>query len=169
MKAIWLPINRWIKKWCVGMCICCCSIDKSCPTFLWPHRLQHTSLLCPRDFTGNQYWSRLPFPSPGDLPRDQTLISCIGRQVLYHWTTQGSPCVCVYYAIIWLTPAIKNWNLVICDNMDRKTNTVWFHLYVESRKQNKWINITEQKHSYSYREQSGSCQRQGEERNNEGN
>ena len=35
----------------------------------------------------------------------------------------------------------------------RKTNTVWFHLYVESEKQNKW-NIKE-KQSYRYREQTG--------------
>ena len=42
----------------------------------------------------------------------------------------------------------KEWNLAICDNMDgpegfmkqvrwRKTNTVWFHFNVESKKQNK--------------------------------
>ena len=42
----------------------------------------------------------------------------------------------------------KEWNLAICDNMDgaegvmkqvrrTKTNTVWFHFNVESKKQNK--------------------------------
>ena len=38
-----------------------------------------------------EYWSGVPFPSPGDLPaRDWTQISCvscIGRQILYHPTT----------------------------------------------------------------------------------
>ena len=61
----------------------------------------------------------------------------------------------------------KEWSLAICDNMsgargyyakwnksDReRTNAVWFHLYVESKRQNKWTNITKQKQSHRYREQ----------------
>ena len=37
-----------------------------------------------------EYWSRLPFPSPGDLShsRDQTCVSWIGRQILHHWATR---------------------------------------------------------------------------------
>ena len=41
-------------------------------------------------FSRQGYWSGLPCPPPGDLPRpvrDETLISyvsCIGRRVLYH-------------------------------------------------------------------------------------
>ena len=38
-------------------------------------------------FSMQQYWSGLPFPSPGDLPDPETepesSVSCIGRQVLY--------------------------------------------------------------------------------------
>ena len=36
-----------------------------------------------------------------------------------------------------------------------QTNNVWFHLYVESKKQNK----AKQKQTYGYREQTGGCQR----------
>ena len=38
-------------------------------------------------FPRQEYWSGLPFPSPGESfwHRDQTCISWIGRQVLYHW------------------------------------------------------------------------------------
>ena len=37
-------------------------------------------------FPRQEYWSGLPFPSPGDLqPRDQTCISYIDKWVLYHW------------------------------------------------------------------------------------
>ena len=38
-------------------------------------------------FSRQEYWSGLPFPPPGDLPdpRDRTRVSCIGRQILYHW------------------------------------------------------------------------------------
>ena len=48
----------------------------------------------------------------------------------------------------------KEWSLTICDNMDGpgRCYTKWnksekdkFHLYVESKKQNKWTNRTKQK------------------------
>ena len=32
------------------------------------HGLQPARLLCPWNFPGKEYWSGLPFPSPGDLP-----------------------------------------------------------------------------------------------------
>ena len=35
------------------------------------------------------------------------------------------------------------------------------YLYVGSKKQNKWTNITKEKQSYRYREQTGGCQRGG--------
>ena len=35
----------------------------------------------------------------------------------------------------------------------RKTNTVLYHLYVESEKYNKLVNITKKKQSHRYREQ----------------
>ena len=43
-------------------------------------------------FPRKEYWSGLPFPSPGSSwARDQTHISCIGRRVLYCWATGGNP------------------------------------------------------------------------------
>ena len=62
---------------------------------------------------------------------------------------------------------------IFCDSVDgprayyakwvgqRKKNTVWFHLYVESKRQ-KLTNIIKQKQSQRYREKIDSCQR-GEE------
>ena len=35
---------------------------------LQPHGLQPARLLCPWGFSRKEYWSGLPFPSPGDLP-----------------------------------------------------------------------------------------------------
>ena len=37
-----------------------------------------------------EYWSGLPFPSPGGSfwPRVQTSVSCIGRWILCHWATR---------------------------------------------------------------------------------
>ena len=67
----------------------------------------------------------------------------------------------------------KEWSLAICDNMvgprgyyakwnksnwERQTLYDFTH-YVESKKQNKWTNITKKNQSYRYREQTGGCQR----------
>ena len=48
------------------------------------------------EFPRQEYWSGLPFPSPGDLPDPElkpkvSCISCIGKWVLYHLSHQGSP------------------------------------------------------------------------------
>ena len=37
-------------------------------------------------FSRQEYWSRLPSPTPGDQT-SVSCVSCIGRQILYHWTT----------------------------------------------------------------------------------
>ena len=40
-------------------------------------------------FSRQEYWRGLPFPSPGELPNPgiEPWVSCLGRQILYHWTT----------------------------------------------------------------------------------
>ena len=48
---------------------------------LHPHGLQPSRLLCPWGFSRQEYWSGLPCPSPGDLPKPG-LLHC--RQILYH-------------------------------------------------------------------------------------
>ena len=44
-----------------------------------------------KEFSRQEYWSRLPFPISGNHPDPGTkavsLVSCIGRQILYHYTT----------------------------------------------------------------------------------
>ena len=45
-------------------------------------------------FSRQEYWSRLPYPSPGDLPNPRyrttpvSYISYISRWILYHWPTR---------------------------------------------------------------------------------
>ena len=45
------------------------------------------------EFFWQEYWSGLPFPTPGDLtipwPREGSCISCIGKQILYHLCRLG--------------------------------------------------------------------------------
>ena len=50
---------------CVFVCVYACSVVFNS---LWPHGLQPTRLLCPWDFPVQEYWSGLPFSSPGSLP-----------------------------------------------------------------------------------------------------
>ena len=65
----------------------------------------------------------------------------------------------------------KEWNNAICSNTDglgghdakwnkskRKTNTVWSHLYVESKKHNKLVTVTKEKQTYRHRELNNSDQ-----------
>ena len=42
--------------------------SQSLVRLLQPHELYSTRLLHPWDFSRQEYWSGLPFPSPGDLP-----------------------------------------------------------------------------------------------------
>ena len=43
-------------------------------------------------FSRQEYWSGLPFPSPGDLPDPgiEPVSLCIGRQILNHWPPRES-------------------------------------------------------------------------------
>ena len=82
------------------------------------------------------------------------------------WHTNTTACMNTHTNSGILFSHKKEWNLAICYNMveawghmlskisQRKTNTVWSHLYVESKKEkHKW--------AYRYREQIGGCQRHG--------
>ena len=45
-----------------------CLVATLCPTVLGPHGLQVGKASLSSGFPGLDYWSGLPFPSPGDLP-----------------------------------------------------------------------------------------------------
>ena len=66
-------------------------VSQLCPTLCDPRTIAHQAPLS-MGFSRQEYWSGLPFPSPGDLltqgssPR---LLHC--RQILYHLSHQGSP------------------------------------------------------------------------------
>ena len=50
-------------------------------------------------FSRPEYWSGLPFPSPGDLPNPG--IEPRSGQTLYHLSQQGSPICRVYHVKCW--------------------------------------------------------------------
>ena len=48
-------------------------------------------------FSRREYWSGLPFPIPGNLPRDRTCVSCIAGEVFTTnatWETQNRTLIC---------------------------------------------------------------------------
>ena len=49
---------------CALGCVCACSVTQSCLT-LRPHVHQAPPSM---EYSRQEYWSRLPFPTPGDLP-----------------------------------------------------------------------------------------------------
>ena len=60
---------------------------------LGSHGLQPARFLCPWDFSRQEYWSGLPFPSPGDFPdRDWTRVSCIAAAAAK--SLQSCPTLC---------------------------------------------------------------------------
>ena len=54
--------------------------------FLWPHELYPASLYCPWGFLRREYWSGLPFPSPGNFPIQGSNPGLLHhRWILYPW------------------------------------------------------------------------------------
>ena len=49
---------------------CCCSVAKSCQLSATPWTVARQASLS-RRFSRQEYWSGLPFPSPGDLPNSR--------------------------------------------------------------------------------------------------
>ena len=86
-----LPKTQWILR--------CFSFLKCQPLsyvqlFVTPWTVAHQAPLS-TGFFKKEYWSGLPFPSPGISPTLESnlclLVSCIGRWVLYHQRHLGSP------------------------------------------------------------------------------
>ena len=82
----------------LGLCLLSHSVMSDLFAILWTVPLQSVGF--PRQ---EYWWSGLPVPTPGIfLTQGSNHISCIGRQVLYHWATweahtwltQPANCVC---------------------------------------------------------------------------
>ena len=74
-------IREWISR---------CWTSESCPSLLWPHRLYRP----PGSSIHGTFqarilkWVAISSSRGSSSPRDQTHISHIGRQILYHWATR---------------------------------------------------------------------------------
>ena len=79
---------------CVCVCVCVL-VTQLCPTLC--DSMDYIARQAPlsMEFSRQEYWSGLPFPSPGDLPKQRWnpgLLHC--RQILYRLSHQGSPMTC---------------------------------------------------------------------------
>ena len=78
-----------------GGLICACML--SCvQLFATPWIVAHQAPLS-MGFPRQEYWSRLPFSTPGHLPDPgmEPSVFCIGRQILYLCTNLTKPLTCV--------------------------------------------------------------------------
>ena len=84
-------------------------------------------------FFRQEYWSRLPLPSPGTLPnpRDWTRV---GRQVLYHWAT-------------WETQTLTVWAKQT--NQGHQAISVSIHGYLQARSSLSWVSFPDSNMSKS--------------------
>ena len=96
-----------------------CSLISSVWLFVTPWTVAHQAPLS-LGFSRQEYWSGLPFPSPGDLPnRDWTWVSCIVGRFFTIWATgkhmetdylngpSGRKVNWNVSTVIWITSAIQ--------------------------------------------------------------
>ena len=94
--GIRICVDKYLR---VSVCVCVCvqpSAHSVVSNSLHPHRRQPMRLLCPWNFPCKNTGADCRFLLWGSSqPRDRTCVSyvsCIGRQVLYHQCSLGSPC-----------------------------------------------------------------------------
>ena len=122
--------------------------------YIYIYTLAHEAPLS-MEFSRQEHWSGLPFPSPGDLPNLGIWEMNPGvphyRQTLYPLSHQGSPymCMCVYIMeCYWVIK--KEWNNGICRNLDATRQCyewsglegegpIWYQIYLESKMWLRWI------------------------------
>ena len=95
-KNVYSAVVGWSS---LEACVCVCarvrSVTQSCPT---GDPMVYSQALLSMGFYLQEYWSGLPFPPLGESsqPRDQSHVSCVGRQSLYHWATwEAHRCQCI--------------------------------------------------------------------------
>ena len=99
-KNVYSAVIGWSS---LEMCVCVCVCVQAHAHALsdvqleTPWSIAHQALLS-MGFYLQEYWRGLPLPPLGASiqPRDQSHVSCIGRQVLYHWATwKAHRCQCI--------------------------------------------------------------------------
>ena len=83
---------------CNCNCCFCCLVAKLCLSLLWPYGLPPARLICPWNILCKNTGGGWHFLLQGIFStQGRTCISCIGRQILYHWATREAPATIIHY------------------------------------------------------------------------
>ena len=89
-------LSLFLSGVCVCMCMCCLVAESCLTLFVTPWTVAHQAPLS-MEFSRQEYWSGLPFPSP------RILLTQGWSPCLLHWQVdalplshQGSPCMCLH-------------------------------------------------------------------------
>ena len=73
---------------CVCVCVHACSVAQRVADSLQPCGLSPARILCSWNFSRLEYWSGLPFPTPGNLPDPGIKPASL---VFLHWQADSLP------------------------------------------------------------------------------
>ena len=120
---------RWHGKSVKGHVLALCCVKLLQSDSLQPHWLQHARLLCPQEFSWQEYCNRLPCPPPGNLPnlviKPASLMSpaLAGRFFTTRATWEG------HTKLIWLIKAVKTVSLFQLYTSDTGHNIKTDHIF----------------------------------------
>ena len=120
----------WLSDWTELDC-CCCLVAKLCLTLLRLHWLWPTRLLFPWISQARILeWVAISLSRGSSWPRDWIWVFCIGRLILYHWTTRKAS-MCIYIRR-------RQWHPTPAHiRIEQKENLSWI---VKERSLNCWKN-----------------------------
>ena len=102
------PLSIWHRLLLVVCSFCCCLVTKLYLTLLQPMDWSPTRLLCPSDFLGKKTECVvISFSRGSSQPKDQSRVSCIGRQILYHWASREA----IFHTVVYICQRSSlNWS-----------------------------------------------------------
>ena len=91
--------GREVSLWSLGnffLSACFCLVTQMCPTLCDPADCSPPGSSVNGIFHARTpQWVVISFSRGSSSPRDQTHISCIGRQIFYHWATREARPLCL--------------------------------------------------------------------------
>ena len=92
MRESW---SIWHSLSCFGVCMRTCAVFRSCLTLCDPMDCSAPGSSV-HGFPRQEYWSRVPFPPPGDLPDPgiEPASPALAGKFFYHWATWWKPQLC---------------------------------------------------------------------------
>ena len=103
-RILWHPIHPSLSL-----------VAKSCPTLSTPWTVAHQAPLS-MEFSRHEYWSGLPFPSPGIFPTQESnpgLLHC--RQILYWLSYEGSLWIIPFPLRVTMMRCHTTCDITLCD------------------------------------------------------